>query len=97
MITKSNLIDNAYYINGVGMLLEHWDYHKSRSFFTEEEKQEIINYFLTLKNNSISVISNLTGSTESRIGTVINHYLKEQSKKMRLQQKLEEEKNENDK
>ena len=68
-----------------------------RDTFTEEEKQEIINYFLTLKNNSISVISNLTGSTESRIGTVINHYLKEQSKKMRLQQKLEEEKNENDK
>jgi len=47
MITKSNLIDNAYYINGVGMLLEHWDYHKSRSFFTEEEKQEFEQYLKT--------------------------------------------------
>jgi len=50
MITKSNLIDNAYYINGVGMLLEHWDYHKSRSFFTEQEKQEFNEY---IKNETL--------------------------------------------
>ena len=68
-----------------------------RDIFTEDQKQEIINYFLTLKDNRTSRIADLMGSTISRVETVINHYLKEKSKKMRLQQKLEEKKNENDK
>tara|TARA_R110000782_G_scaffold148848_1_gene241584 strand:+ start:8 stop:253 length:246 start_codon:yes stop_codon:yes gene_type:complete len=68
-----------------------------RDIFTEYQKQEIINYFLTLKDNRTSRIADLMGSTISRVETVINHYLKEKSKKMRLKQKLEEKKNENDK
>jgi hypothetical protein len=68
-----------------------------RDIFTEDQKQEIINYFLTLKDNRTSRIADLMGSTISRVETVINHYLKEKSKKMRLKQKLEEKKNENDK
>ena len=47
-----------------------------RNIFTENQKEEIIHYFNTLKDNSSRNIADLILSTESRVDKIINDYLK---------------------
>lgn len=47
-----------------------------RNIFTENQKNEIIHYFNTLKDNSSRNIADLMLSTKSRVDKIINDYLK---------------------
>lgn len=64
-----------------------------RNIFTEKEKDQIIHYFLTLKDNSTSRIADLMVSTPTRVNKIINDYLNGKYKIMKNIIKLEEQNN----
>ena len=47
-IIKSKNVD-GYYINGRGVLLDNWDFHKKTGFFSPEEIKAFDNYLTTIK------------------------------------------------
>ena len=44
-IRKANT-PNGYYINGKGLLLDNWTFHKKTSLFSEIEKRDFDKYIL---------------------------------------------------
>lgn len=49
-IFKSKYKD-GYYINGKGVLLANWDYHKKAGFFSDQEINAFENYLKSIKKN----------------------------------------------
>jgi hypothetical protein len=47
-IRKANT-PNGYYINGKGLLLDNWTFHKKTSLFSEIEKRDFDKYILDYK------------------------------------------------
>ena len=43
-IIKSRTVEDGYYINGKTILLSNWGFHKSSTFFTDEEKKHFDKY-----------------------------------------------------
>ena len=43
-IIKSRTVEGGYYINGKTILLSNWGFHKSSTFFTDEEKKHFDKY-----------------------------------------------------
>lgn len=48
-ITTAKKIENGFYINGKGVLLDNWEFHKKGSRFTNEEIQSFDSYIKSLK------------------------------------------------
>jgi len=47
-ITPSRRIDNGYYVNGKGVLLDNWEFHKKGSRFTVTEIKAFDNFIKAL-------------------------------------------------
>jgi len=50
-IVKSRTVEGGYYINGKTILLSNWGFHKSSTFFTDEEKKHFDKYIEDYKIN----------------------------------------------